>query len=409
MRILALIFGSILACYGSAGILSDTIWHNSEPADRVLCRVQLCTNSLLVASGRQFLDLGGDDTPKAIAAFRTVVIREPQDAYAWADLGEAYFEAGQKENARYCYGRVLALAPRAAPLLLRVANFHFGIGENQEALPITAKILSLVPDYDGVIFGEYVRLVEHVDEVLYCGLPPSGRAAKSWLRFLMNAGRLDDARRSWQWTAERGYAEDVLAGEYTDFLLRQGNPGGAASAWSTYLGRRAGDYGKSNCLFNGSFESEPVPAPFDWNLARTEGVEVARDFSTSCSGRCSLRLSFDGTQNLAFTAASQLAVVQPGRYHFRAYVRTENLTTDQGIRFRVSDAEAPGRLDVTFGQFTGNNPWTGLEHDIVVPPATRILRVQVIREASTKFDNKIGGTAWIDDLRFEPNPHLNSS
>jgi hypothetical protein len=46
----------------------------------------------------------------------------------------------------------------------------------------------------------------------------------------------------------------------------------------------------------------------------------------------------------------------PGHYRFHAFIRTEGLTTDQGIRFRVSDAEAPVRLDTIFGQFTGTKP-----------------------------------------------------
>ena len=101
-----------------------------------------------------------EDVQKAIALFRELLQRDPQNPYRWADLGEAFLEAGQKENARTCYARVLALAPRSAPLLLRVANFYFQIGENNQALPITARILTLIPDYDSIIFSEYTRLVD---------------------------------------------------------------------------------------------------------------------------------------------------------------------------------------------------------------------------------------------------------
>ena len=103
------------------------------------------------------------------------------------DLGEAFLEAGQKEEARDCYGQVLALAPRSAPFLLRVANFYFQIGENNKALPVTARILTLIPDYDSIIFSEYTRLVDHPEEVLLYGLPEDRRAVKSWLQYLMQA------------------------------------------------------------------------------------------------------------------------------------------------------------------------------------------------------------------------------
>jgi hypothetical protein len=76
--------------------------------------------------------------------------------------------------------------------------------------------------------------------------------------------------------------------------------------------------------------------------------------------------------------------------------------TDEGIRFRICDAEAPARLDEVFGQFTGSSRWLSVEHDLVVAPETRLLRIELIRQPSAKFDNKVGGTAWIDELKLEP-------
>jgi tetratricopeptide (TPR) repeat protein len=325
-----------------------------------------------------------------------------QDACRWIDLGDAFLEAGQKEEARYCFGQVLALAPRSAVLLLRVADFHFQIGENQAALPITARILALIPDYDSVIFTEYIRFVGRTEDVLALGLPEDRRAAKSWLQFLMQAGRLGDAQRTWGWVAWHGYIDDALAGEYAEFLIRQGHPDSAAFAWAQYMGPRADDYDKSTYLFNGDFESDPAQSPFDWNVARNEGVEVIRDCTTATSGKCSLRIRFTGTQNLGFAAVSQLAFVRPGTYRFHAFIHTDALTTDQGIRFRIADAEVPARLDDVFGQFTGSSPWSSINHDLVVAPTTKILRIEVIRQPSMKFDNKVAGTAWIDQLKLEP-------
>ena len=57
---------------------------------------------------------------------------------------------------------------------------------------------------------------------------------------------------------------------------------------------------------------------------------------------------------------------------------------------------------MVFEQFTGSMPWSLVERDLTVPPQTRLLQIQVVRQASMRFDNKVGGTAWIDDLRLEP-------
>jgi hypothetical protein len=287
-----------------------------------------------------------------------------------------------------------------------VADFHFQIGENQLALPITARILGVIPDDDSVIFNEYIRVVDRVEDVLQFGLPEDRRAAKSWLRFLMQAGRLDDAQRTWDWVVGHRYADNTLSGEYVEFLIRQDHPDLGASAWAQSMGARADDYDKSTYLFNGDFESDPAQSPFDWNFARTEGVEVTRDCTVSSSGKCSLRISFAGIRNLGFAAVSQLAFVRPGTYRFHAFIRTEALTTDQGIRFRLSDTEVPARLDEVFGQVTGSSPWSSVDHEFVIAPQTRLIRIEVIRQPSMKFDNKVDGTAWIDDLKLEPiTPH----
>ena len=47
-------------------------------------------------------------------------------------------------------------------------------------------------------------------------------------------------------------------------------------------------------------------------------------------------------------------------------------------------------------------PWSPVEQDFVVLPQTRLLRVQIIRQPSMRFDNKVSGTAWINELKLEP-------
>lgn len=407
MRALTFALGAILTSYCSVGVLSENLWQSNDQVNRDLCYFFLCNNAPLISHARNQITEGGkENVQQAIAVFRRALQQDAQDPYRWADLGDAFLDAGQKEDARYCYGQVLALAPRSAPFLLRVANFHFESGNNEKALRTTARILSLVSEYDSIVFDEYTRYVDRTEDVLHFGLPEDPRAPKSWLRFLMQSGRRDDAELTWDWITERGYADDTLAGEYAEFLIGQARPELAASAWRKYLGRRTDGYGESNYIFNGDFESEPTQSPFDWNIVNTAGIKVARDVTTAWSGKSSLRIGFAGTENLDVAAASQLTLVRPGHYHFRAFIRTEGVTTDQGIRFRISDAGAPARLDAVFGQFTGSTSWSSVDHDLIVAPETRLVRIEVIRQPSMKFDSKVDGTAWIDQLKLEPiTPH----
>jgi hypothetical protein len=73
-----------------------------------------------------------------------------------------------------------------------------------------------------------------------------------------------------------------------------------------------------------------------------------------------------------------MTLVRPGHYRFRAFIRTVGTTTDHGIRFRVSDAEAPVRLGANLGQLTGTNPWSDIEPYIIVPSGTKFFQLQVV-------------------------------
>ncbi|MBZ5584599.1 MAG: hypothetical protein LAQ30_20780 [Acidobacteriia bacterium] len=401
MRISALILGGILVIYPSAGIVSETWFPDDERIERISCRFLLCANSVVVQSARRQLWSQEKDGPqRAIDTFRLALQRDPHDPSRWADLGEAFLEAGRKEEARYCYTQVRATAPHRPTFLLRVASFYFQVGEARNALAITAGILKSVSGYDSVIFSEYTRLVDDIGDVLRYGMPEDRRASQAFLRYLLQAGRLDDAQRTWEWTAAHGFADDALAGEYAQFLIQRQLPEAAAAAWMRHLGTRSGDYLRTEYLFNGDFESPATATPFDWSVLPVEGVEVARDSALPYSGQWSLRISFPGIANLAYAGVSQMAVLKPGACRFQACVRTDSITTDQGIRFRIVDTEAPARLDLTTGQFTGTTAWTRIEQRFVVPLGTRIVQVQVVRQPSMNFDNKLGGTAWIDGVKL---------
>jgi hypothetical protein len=49
-------------------------------------------------------------------------------------------------------------------------------------------------------------------------------------------------------------------------------------------------------------------------------------------------------------------------------------------------------------QLTGTNDWSQLEKTFKVPPDTNLIVVQLCRIPSEKFDNKIGGEAWVDTV-----------
>jgi hypothetical protein len=154
-------------------------------------------------------------------------------------------------------------------------------------------------------------------------------------------------------------------------------------------------------LYNGGFEEEPTGSVFDWRLSPADGVKLEMDGSVLHSGRRSLRVELGGNENLTYGGVAQRTVVREGTYRLRAYAKTEGLSTDRGLALRVFDVESPGRLDVRTEELTGTNEWRLLERTFRAGRGTQLIEVQLSREPSLKFDNKIRGTIWLDAVTLE--------
>ena len=83
---------------------------------------------------------------------------------------------------------------------------------------------------------------------------------------------------------------------------------------------------------------------------------------------------------------------------FRAAIRARGLTSDQGVGFRIYDAERQSRVDQRTKTVSGTCDWKTLEIKISVPRHSRLLQIPLVRQPSSKFDNKLAGTVWIDDI-----------
>lgn len=338
----------------------------------------------------------------AEALLREAVRRDPSSAYRWAALAEHYLAAESTEQARRAMQRAAELGPNLPPILIRAANFHFAMDEPGPAMRYGRRILELIPDYDAVVFALYARMRIPLTHLLAQGLPPARRAAVSYFRSLPEGAAVGDLDMAWAWIGSRGWTDDALASEYVDRLLARTDYARAVRTWADHLGKRRGAYPEANRLYNGGFEEEFTPAALDWKLRAADGATAIRESGTAHAGAGCLRVQFLGRTNVAYEHAGQVVVVEPGAYRFRAFIKTSGISTDQGVRFRIGDPAAPGRLEAITEGYTGSRDWTEVSRVIQVPAGTRLVTVQVVRQASMKFDNKIRGTAWVDDVALAP-------
>lgn len=362
----------------------------------------LATPEYLGQRAEEELERGGSGAQqRSTELLRQALSGDPASPYRWCALGEAEADAGDQAAARQCFRRAVELGPNIPPVLMRAANYLFAEGDRREAMRHTRRVLELARAYDSAIFSTYERMGVSADEAIREGLPDVREARIGFFKYLVGRGARSEAAVAWKWLAGLRACDAALAAEYTSYLLRERAYREAAETWTAHLGRRSPDYGPRNRVFNGGFESELIERGLDWTVAPQEGVAVERSREAR-SGHWSLQLEFEGGRNLDYRHVFEQVIVEPGRYWFQAWIRTEAITTNEGLRFRIADAQNPSRLDVVTEAAAGTRGWTEMTAAVTVAPATHLLQVTVTRRPSLKFDSKIKGKAWVDDVELAP-------
>jgi len=397
LRTSPIVLGGVLVVNATAWMVFDTAYKGDPAAERAFCDFGICGDNIVFAA-----EATKSASPAAFPLTKFVedVKRDPAAPHRWCDLGDAFFRAGRANEARYCFSHAVALGPEIPPVLLRSANFYHAVGDDERAMQLGSRVLAKSDVYQSAILDFYRGSKFNVNDVLSRGLPPGPHAAQLYLRYWIQLGDLDRTKSSWDWTLAHHDADVPIARDYLSFLLGKYKYQDAAAAWVLFLGDRRNGYREANWLYNGDFETEPSGVPFDWQIGGADGqADTTIDSGQSHTGNHSLRIRFAGTENVNYADTVQKTSVPQGTYRFSAYIRTQDITTDKGIAFRIFDPEDSSNLNARTEQFIGTTAgWTRVEQIVRVPSATKLIEVQVIREPTLKFDNRVSGTAWIDTV-----------
>jgi hypothetical protein len=246
-----------------------------------------------------------------------------------------------------------------------------------------------------------------MDRVLDEALPAHADVYLEALDSLVAEREIDAALAVWRRLAElRPSFEMRRAFTLLDALISQDRIEEAQRVWQQALnlaGQRARLSSGGSLVWDGGFEGNLVNGGFGWRQLLVAEASFQSDTSTFHSGSRSLRISFDGGSNLDFSHLVQYVPVEPGtRYRFAAYLRTEEISTDSGIRFWISDPHHTGMVSLLTEDLVGTHPWSLQETEVTTGPQTRLLAIWLRRLPSRKFDNKLRGTVWIDDVSLTP-------
>lgn len=402
---LAAIFSVLLLAYGAFSINFLQRHEGDVAAERRYCRFGICdTEGALSALRRQAREqAGGKPTTLAPAVLATYLQRDPSGPYRWDALAASLVTSGQRPVADRVFARALELGPTDAATLLNSAEFEFDSGRRDEAFALTRRALDVRDEqlYDAAFSLLEAKKVKAGDACR--ALQFERAAAVQYLHRLLQEDTrdLDGARSVWAWAVDRGYVDDAASREYTTAILASGRAKDAWDDWVVYAKRKGvAGYPEQTLVFNGGFEKDSEGGPFDWTIQPRAGVKVTFDKDGPRDGTRSLRLAFDGTENVGDVGVIQRTYLEPGHYRFSVHLRSHKLTTDRGVVFTISFDQSSPQLDLGMMGSRGTTDWTKQTVDFDAPGG--VVSMRLARKPSLKFDKLISGQVWLDTVTVEP-------
>ena len=363
----------------------------------------------------------GGNSAEVVRLSEKATALSPYNAFYWADLGAAYEWSGRNDDALRAFTRAHALFPSSPEINWKLANFYVRTGKILDALRTLKEVLLEDPSKERQVFSLAANATADNQEILREMFPPSAPMLLDYLDFQIETNRMDPAAQTWATLFElKSPFDPVRALPYLDALIQHKHLDHLTEAWAALSTRFpqeiAARESKPDLITNANFAFAPLNGGFDWRVIPVQGVAVTVDTSTGVDASKSLRIDFDGTQNLDYAHVLQYVPVAPNTsYKFSAYMRAQGITTDSGPRFIPQDAYDPAtlvdvssesanpvRFSISTENLTGTSDWTPHQLEFKTTGNTRLLIVKLARPPSHKFDNKLAGTVWIARVSLLP-------
>jgi tetratricopeptide (TPR) repeat protein len=359
--------------------------------------------------GRSYLyDFEQPDAARAVQAFGKAVALDPYAAEAWLDLASGYEEEGDWAHAREAYRSALRAYPLSAEVNWGYGNFLLREGHQVQGFQVIRKAVELDPKRSAEAFSRALRVEPDANILLDQAVPASAAVYLPILQALSDAGDLENAQLVWDRLVALGEKVSMREmAKFFDALIRRGRTADAYRLWpqavSIMLNLPPADPGGS-LVWDGGFESGYTGAGFAWYFRPvTEDVQISLDRSEKRSGEQSLRILFNGLRNVNFEDGCHNIAPEPGkRYLLTAWVRTQSLTSSEGVRLEIVTYDPPSNERVQTEAVDGTQVWKQIRMEWVAPATATIGMVCVKRNMSDMPGSNIQGAAWIDDVSLVP-------
>lgn len=333
------------------------------------------------------------DTDGAIKEYREAVAMQPLLMDAWLDLAKAELDRGQGEAAR-------SIASTIAPAIDHVSYWKwkelllaFDLHDEDYFASTYNFILNRLHHRIGSanevalrFWGSWSGILDHIS--------PESRGV--FLNELMTAKAVDESVALWKImrNAPEAYDRKLLL-SFCNFAIWNDRVKTAKDVWNVCLGG-----GDRIGVYDSGFEEQNMNTAFGWRISKNSLVDAARTERERHSGRYSFHVHFHGTDNVLFNNLAQVVPVNPGSKLQLSFARkSKSITTDEGVFMKVTGVRCK-MTPVESNPVVGNSPWEVETLDLSVPDGCDALLLQLTRKKSFKFDSKISGDYWLDDVEL---------
>lgn len=342
------------------------------------------------------------DTSRAIAAYQHALREDPNSSYYLIDLSTAYEDLGNYAQAREALDRAEAVYPLSAEVTFAYGNFLMRRQDYSEGYKKVRRAVTSDPKLLPLAISRTWRASEDVNSLLDDALPANVGAYLEALNFLAQINQPDAGLAVWQRLVGLKSPIDLSRTfPFFNVLIASDRAQDASRVWSEALaadGIPDGADANHSLVWDGDFTQDFINGGLGWYRDSPPGVYIGFDSPPPGKRGRSVRLDFNGGVNPDLVAVRQFVPVEPSTtYHFHAYLRTDQITTDSGIRIAISDPYH-GAVNILTDGLIGSVPWKPIDVDVSTGPQTHFVLIQLIRHPSLAFENKLSGSAGIADV-----------
>jgi hypothetical protein len=346
------------------------------------------------------------DRAEGLRQLRRATELSPFEARYWSDLAWVCELSNDTPCATQAVEQAVKLSPTTPQIHWAAANTFLRTGQRDAAMAEFRHLLELDPTYAPATFHICAGSLGDPQLILQKVLPPGKdpRLRLAYLQFLITNELDEQARQVWAQAVATGTPFPLpLAAPYIDHLLDLGHVEEAQGAWQDLekLGivPKPGADQEGNLVYNGDFEQTPLGTGLDWR--DQPGPSIALDLAdpSAHSGKRAVRVDFTVSRNEGHMLLYQIVPVASNQaYLLTAYGRSQDITSDSGPRLQVLDPVHSAGPNVESEPTVGTTPWHQISLKFCTGPATKLVRLSLLRERGRNFPTEITGSFWLDTV-----------